>query len=438
MKKLVLLLLACSFSLGEVVISPNMSLPVPVVSQTLGPAWATDINACMSSIDQHDHTPGKGVPISSQAININAALPLNNNPLTQVQAVEFSSQTSFSPTQSLYVESPDLFYNDGNGNIIRITQAGSVAGAAGTITGLPSGTASASYQSVGGTFQFQSATNTPANGSFASLTIAQQTVTPNGITLKSPNSLAASYNVIFPTGLPAYTSLLTMGTSGILSTVPYAVPTQTRFTSGTATYTVPAGPAPIYLRIRMVGGGGGGGGAGGGAGAGGTGGTSTLGSSILTCAGGVGGQPNVANGGAGGTATIAGSGVFGLALQGANGTGGQGGSGAGAVNGGAGASSPLGGAGGGGYNEHNGSSAVANSGSGGGGGGSTASGDSGAGGGAGGWIEAYVTGTTLSTWIATPPTYAVGTFGTFGTPGGGGNNGGVGSTGYIEITEIYQ
>lgn len=226
-----LTLLLCGIAQSEVVVSPNMNLPVPVVNTTPGPAWANNINSCMSAIDMHDHTPGKGVPISSQAISINSSLPLNNNALTQVKDVAFTSQSSIATNQALYVEAPDLFYNDGNGNIIRITQSGSVAGASGTITGLPSGTASASYQSAGGTFQFQSSTSTPANGSFASLIIAPQTASPNGITIKSPNPLSASYNFTLPTAVPATNGILQMGTTGSLSVGP----------------TAPTNPSPVTM-----------------------------------------------------------------------------------------------------------------------------------------------------------------------------------------------
>ena len=446
MKNILFLLLACLLATAEtvppVVISPNMNLPVPEVGVTPGPGWATDVNACMSAIDQHDHTPGKGVPISSQAININSSLPMNNNALTSVAAVNFSSQTSYSTNQSLYVESPDLFYNDGNGNIIRITQSGSVAGASGTITGLPSGTASASYQSGTGTFQFQSSTNTPANGSFASISIAQQTATPNLITLKSPNSLAASYNFTFPAAVPSYTSLLTMSTSGVLSTVPYLVPTIQVFSTGTGTYSPHTNPSPVYVVVRSVGAGGGGGGTGSG-GAGGNGGNTTLGGTTVIANGGTGG-PNNANtlGGAGGGASFTGSGLSGVSLNG--GDGGAGGSPTGASSvglpGGLGGSSCYSGAGSGGGNGGiNGNSGYANTGGGGGGGGSPSGGQQSAGGGGGGGcVEVFVTGSTLASWISSGAAYSIGAGGTAGAPGLGATAGGVGGSGGIEIKEYYQ
>lgn len=201
----------------DTIISPNMTLPVPVVSTAPGPQWANDLNSCLGAIDSHNHTSGQGVPITPDALDINSSLSMENNSLVQTQSVVFQSQASLATLKAVYVIGVDLYYNDGSGNVIQITDSGSVAGASGTITGLPSGTASASYQSVGGTFRFQSATNTPANISGATVLISEQVASPNFISLKSPTSLASAYNVTFPAGTPAATSIVRMDTSGNLS-----------------------------------------------------------------------------------------------------------------------------------------------------------------------------------------------------------------------------
>lgn len=452
------LLICVVLPAANVIISPNMNLPVPVVSQDPGPDWANNINSCMGAIDSHDHTPGKGVPISSQAINITSDLPLNDNSLTSAKSVVFSSQASFGTNQSLYVETPDLFYNDGNGNIIRITQSGSVSGASGTITGLPSGTASASYQSVGGTFQFQSATNTPANISGASITVAPQSVSPNAITIKSPNPLSASYNFTLPTSVPsfssllsmstsgvlstapasapAYTSLLSMSTGGVLSTVPYKIPTVQTFTSSSGTYTAATSPSPIYIRVRIVGGGGGGAGSALSSVASGSDGVDSTfsvhsGSAILTASKGIGGTTVVT---AGGGATIN-SPAYGTKMVG--------GQGSGVITsntsgfpcfGAVGGNSFFGGGGGGGAQSNIGGTAGTNTGSGGGGAGQSAvvNGVCGGAGSAAGFIDAIIPSPSASY------DYVVGTAGAGGVPGATGFNGGSGAAGYIEVTEYYQ
>lgn len=427
MKKILFALLLSCVVLAEITISPNMSLPVPIVGTTPGPDWANNINSCMGAIDEHDHTPGHGVQISSSAIDINSDFSLNNNSLTETESVTFTAQSSFSTRQAVYVISPDLIYNDGNGNVIRLTQNGSVSGSTGTITGLPSGTASASYQSGTGTFQFQSSTNTPANITGASVSLAQQTTSPNTVTLKSPNSLASSYNVTFPTTVPSFTSLLTMSTSGVLSTVGYGAPTVQKFTSGSGTYTLPTGPSPIYLKLEMVGGGGGGASSTAGGGVSGSNGANSFFGS--TIAGGGTGATNSTNpGGAGGTATLVSCSGIGVDGGYGNPSGRPSATTLGSV-GGNGGSSALGGAGGGNTGNAAGYNATANTGSGGGGGGGNGNNEAGAGGGASAYVNCVIT-SPSSTY-----SYSVGAGGAGGTSG---NTGGNGGSGLIVVTEFYQ
>src|SRR5579859_5246417 len=125
--------------------TPNMNLVVPTVGVDPGPDYATNINNDLALIDSHTHAAGSGVPITPAAININSNLSFGNYSATNLQATQFTAQTALSTLGAIYVIGVDLYYNDGNGNVIRITQSGSVTGSTGTITGLPSGTASASY-----------------------------------------------------------------------------------------------------------------------------------------------------------------------------------------------------------------------------------------------------------------------------------------------------
>ena len=190
--------------------TPNMTLNLPVVGVDPGPDWANNVNAALSKVDSHNHTNGQGVPITPAAINVNADLSMNQNNLTNTNTVMFypvpAAPSSALYNASVYVYGSDLYYRDGAGNNVRITNGGNVTGSPGTITGLPYGTASANYQSTNGTFQFQSATNTPAALSSGPVSIGTQTTSPNQITLQSPNSLAAAYALTLPAGLPASSS----------------------------------------------------------------------------------------------------------------------------------------------------------------------------------------------------------------------------------------
>lgn len=205
--------------MANTISTPNMglSLPVPGPNGEPGPDYGNTQNSAFTIIDGHGHTNGSGVPITSSAININSTLPFNGNPISNVAYVNLSSLSS-NPTlnTSLYSQGGvDLFFQDGVGNQIRITQSGSVTGAAGTITGLPSGTASAAYNS--GTFIFQLATNTPANMDIGEITLRNNTAGSNGVTLSPVGGLGSNYTLTLPQLNPVGTCFLTLDTSGSIT-----------------------------------------------------------------------------------------------------------------------------------------------------------------------------------------------------------------------------
>jgi len=198
-------------------------------------------------------------------------------------------------------------------------------------------------------------------------------------------------------------------------------PTTQVFTSGSGTYTTPAGV--LWLEVELIGGGGGGGagGTGGNTGAAGT--ATTFGT--LTGNGGSGGNVGGA-GGAGGTASGGydnQAGGWGQAAYLAGATALQGGSGGNGI---------YGGAASGGNGLIAASTAAANSGAGGGGGTATVNGqNAGTGGGAGGSVKAII-GSPAATY-----TYTVGSGGAGGTIGTGAQAGSAGAGGKIAVREHY-
>lgn len=195
----------------------NLLLPVPGIDP--GPDYANNLNSSLTIIDGHNHTPGNGVQITPAGININADLPMNGNNLTLVKTINFQAQVGSLPGSApnlgcVYVGSNELYYNDEVGNVVQITNMGSVNAGAGSITGLPSGTASASYQSGSGTFVFQSATNTPANVDGGSFIFREQVANAKGITVSSPSALAADYGLNWPAALPGAQNFMTLDSSG--------------------------------------------------------------------------------------------------------------------------------------------------------------------------------------------------------------------------------
>src|SRR5574337_725693 len=118
--------------------SPNMGLIVPTPATSgvtgsgdVGPDYAINIsNDLLSTIDQHDHSSGKGVQITPAGININADLSLQQNNLIQSRAVRFVSQASalsgVGDVTELFVKTGDLYYINSSGTPVQLTSGSQV------------------------------------------------------------------------------------------------------------------------------------------------------------------------------------------------------------------------------------------------------------------------------------------------------------------------
>jgi hypothetical protein len=125
--------------------SPNMTIVVPIPSVQTGPQWATDLyNALYTTIDQHNHQSGKGVPINSAAIVINADLSWAGFNITTLRTARFQLQAS-NPSLGTDIgclyEGPtgDLWYNDSSGAQIQLTASHAIKSAS-ALTGPVTGT----------------------------------------------------------------------------------------------------------------------------------------------------------------------------------------------------------------------------------------------------------------------------------------------------------
>ena len=201
--------------------SPNMGLTIPVVGSDAGPVWAELIDKCLRTIDAHDHTPGKGVLIPMSGLDTSADLVMQDTNVTGVRALRLLSQTSAIPSvnpdvASVYAVAGDLWYNDGSGHQIQITQTGGVKGS-GTITGMDTTTAAAEY--LAGTFSFTSAPHTPAALSVGPLIIGTQVANSKTVTLAPSALQSANYTMTLPAAAPGLDQSLRSDGSGTLSWV---------------------------------------------------------------------------------------------------------------------------------------------------------------------------------------------------------------------------
>lgn len=201
-------------------ISPNMNLIIPAVGTTVGPDWALDINASLSLVDQHNHASGNGVPISPPGLDINEELSFQGNDAVDFRSVRFTAQLTPIALPAdlgcLYVAGVDLYYNDENGNQIRITDSGGVAGTPGSIGNLTP-PAAVTYVSATPAYVFQSDASTSADLDAGSITIRENIANAKGITISSPAALANDYTLTLPGALPASNKILRVDNSGNIS-----------------------------------------------------------------------------------------------------------------------------------------------------------------------------------------------------------------------------
>ena len=197
--------------------SPNMLLPIPVVGVDPGPDWAANINNCLTLIDQHNHSPGFGVQITPNGLNINSDLSFGGNNAVALRSSRYNVQGSLlaGPLDlgCTYVSGVDLYYNDVNGNHIQITAGGSVNA---TSSGISSGTASASFSA--GVLIVDANVNTPANIRGASILLGNNSAGTGFVTLSPPSSVGTGYTLTLPRIPPSTVSFITMDTSGNMAT----------------------------------------------------------------------------------------------------------------------------------------------------------------------------------------------------------------------------
>lgn len=138
--------------------TPNMGLGLPTPGAATGLQWEQSINSNASIVDGHQHVAGQGQPIPTAAMNINANLNYNGFSAFGLLGTTYTPQPSLATLTTLYVIGNELYYNDGAGNVVKITSGGTVNA---TSSGISSGTASASFST--GVLVVNSASSTPAS-----------------------------------------------------------------------------------------------------------------------------------------------------------------------------------------------------------------------------------------------------------------------------------
>ena len=203
--------------------TPDMNLVLPIPGQEVGPAWASELITALNLVDSHDHSTGKGVPVTQAGLNLTGNLPLNNHDLTLVNGLELATNNGSTVNSDVYSDGTNLYYKDGAGNIIQITSGGTLDVASGNITGM-SGGAAVSYVVGSKVFVFIQSANKAAGISSGPLYLVDASVNNgNAVTLMAPGSLASPYTLTEPVALPLVDSLLHISGAGVQTLTPAPV-----------------------------------------------------------------------------------------------------------------------------------------------------------------------------------------------------------------------
>lgn len=196
-----------------------MVLTLPDVGVTAGPTWATQLNTAFTAIDAHDHSSGKGTPVTPSGMNINADLSFGGFNATNLKTTCYSNQAASlasSFQRCLYVANGDLYYNNSSGTAIQLSTGSTInVSSVNGISGLAA-PASASFSTPDFIFKSDATTYGKLNSSDLKVFPYSAGAT-TAVTVKAPVGLASSYSLTLPGAVPGSTQYMTSDSSGNLS-----------------------------------------------------------------------------------------------------------------------------------------------------------------------------------------------------------------------------
>jgi hypothetical protein len=203
---------------------PNMGLELPDVGQDVD-TWGGIMNANLSLEDAHDHTSGKGVPIRTDALDIDADLSVGGFALLDVGSIDFAPIAALAAgALRIFVSSSDneLYWRTSGGTNVKLTSGTSinttlVGGIVGDYTSV---SAEVAFDDAGQryTFKRQGSPKPWARLASGDLRLFEHNTTETVfVGLACPAALAVSHTITLPTAAPASQALVQMDASGVLS-----------------------------------------------------------------------------------------------------------------------------------------------------------------------------------------------------------------------------
>lgn len=193
-------------------IGSSLGLTLPTIGQA---SWGGPTNTILQTII----TAIEGT-VSSGALLINTNLDFSSYGATNLGPVRFLNQSASlsgaSNSLKLYTVSGELYFTDGSGTAIKLTDGGAVnLAGTGSITGAGYGVNDVELNWDGTYYNFKSGTSTYAPVQVDDIRLSDGS--SNFVTLEAEAGMSADYTLTIPASLPASTKLVQVSSAGIMS-----------------------------------------------------------------------------------------------------------------------------------------------------------------------------------------------------------------------------
>lgn len=201
---------------------PNMSLITPTLGGDSG-TWDDKINACFALIDEHDHTPGKGVQVPVSGLNINADFAMGGYAVTGLGSIALNAVTALTTgSKRLFVNSADneLYWRTNSGTNVKLTAGTSINTTlvGGIVGDYSSVGALLAFDDANKRYTFKTQTSTWARLASGPVRIYEYNTSESVYVEHAvATALSGSYTITWPAALPSGAAFMQLDATGTVS-----------------------------------------------------------------------------------------------------------------------------------------------------------------------------------------------------------------------------